>query len=99
MSKQIMDYYKQHLDVTDAVLEVGDTVLVYTEEDNKWTTEIVDTFQGELCCIWENTYKRVATPLKAVPSNFIIILIKCNGVKLTDLAINPKTRLDWGQDD
>lgn len=80
------------VDTVGRKVEQGDTVLIYFE---KWTTEVVDIIDGVLYTIWENAVKRVSTPVHLIEPSNIVVLIKNNGINVTDLEIKKKERLKW----
>ena len=83
------------IDTTGRLINQGDTLLIYTPEESKWTTEIADFVNDELYTIWETSVKRVSTPIRLIEPNHIVVLIRHNGVRISDLEIHRKKRLGW----
>lgn len=83
------------LDVTGRSINSGDTLLIYAPEESKWTTEVADFVNDELYSIWETPIKRVSTPIRLIEQKYIVILIRYDGIRNSDLEISQKKRLNW----
>lgn len=83
------------IDATGRLINQGDTLLIYTPEESKWTTEVADFVNDELCAIWETPVQRVSAPIRLIEPNHIVVLIRHNGARISDLEILQKKRLNW----